>query len=77
MLLLLFLQTPAPTPTVVHIPERMPALFTLIYLGGLLLLVLLLIISLLLNRRRGIVVSGSDSGRPSERSEETARLNLN
>ena len=31
---------------VVHVPERMPALLTLIYLGGLLLIVLLLLISL-------------------------------
>ena len=54
MSLLLFLQSP--TPTVVNVPERMPALLTLIYLGGLLLIVLLLLVSLFLNRRRGVSV---------------------
>jgi cell division protein FtsI/penicillin-binding protein 2 len=60
MLLVLLFQSPVPTPSVVHIPERMPALLTLIYLGGLLFLVLLLIISLLRNRRRGIVAAVPD-----------------
>jgi len=59
MLLLLLFQSPSPTPSVVHIPERMPALFTLIYLGGLLLLVLLLVVSLLRNRRRGVVIAAA------------------
>jgi peptidoglycan glycosyltransferase len=56
MLLLLLFQSPVPTPSVVQIPERMPALLTVIYLGGLLFLVVLLVVSLLRNRRRGIVV---------------------
>jgi hypothetical protein len=43
----------SPTP-VVQIPERTPALLTLIYLGGLLLIVLLLLVSLFRNRRRGV-----------------------
>src|SRR5512132_2932177 len=57
MSLLLFLQSATPTPAVVNVPERMPALLTLIYLGGLVLIVLLLLISLFLNRRRGAVVA--------------------
>src|SRR5256885_12212702 len=39
MSLLLFLQSPTPGPTVVNVPERMPALLTIIYLAGLLLIV--------------------------------------
>src|SRR2546426_8007771 len=53
MSLLLFLQSPTPSPTVVNVPERMPALLTIIYLAGLLLIVLLLLVSLFLNRGRG------------------------
>ena len=53
MSFLLFFQTPTPTPAVVNVPERMPALVTLIYLGGFLLIILLLLVSLLRNRRRG------------------------
>ncbi len=59
MSLLLFLQSPTPTPAVVSVPERMPALLTLIYLGGLLLIALLLLISLFLNRRRGVMVAAA------------------
>lgn len=59
MSLLFFLQTPTPSPSVAQIPERMPALFTLIYLGGLLLIVLLLIVSLFLNRRRGVALAAA------------------
>jgi cell division protein FtsI/penicillin-binding protein 2 len=59
MSLLLFFQSPTPTPAVVNIPERMPALLTLIYLVGLLIVVLLLLISLFLNRRRGVVVAAT------------------
>jgi peptidoglycan glycosyltransferase len=51
MLFLSFFQSPTPAP--VAIPERMPALLTLIYLGGLLLIVLLLLVSLFRTRRRG------------------------
>src|SRR4030095_14846185 len=50
---LLLLQTPTPTP-VPTVPERMPALFTLIYVGGLGFVVLLLLVGLLRNRKRPI-----------------------
>jgi peptidoglycan glycosyltransferase len=56
MLFFLLLQSPTPSPAAVHIPERMPAFLTLIYLAGLLLVVVLLLISLFRNRRRGVVV---------------------
>lgn len=59
MSFLLLLQSPTPTQAVVNVPERMPALLTLIYLGGLLLIVLLLLISLFLNRRRGVSVAAA------------------
>jgi penicillin-binding protein A len=54
MSLLLFFQSPTPTPVVVNVPERTPALVTLIYLGGFLLIILLLLVSLVRNRRRGL-----------------------
>jgi penicillin-binding protein A len=57
MSLLLFLQSPTPAQVVREVPERMPALLTLIYLGGLLLVILLLLISLFRNRRRGVSVA--------------------
>lgn len=59
MSLLLFLQTPTPTQVVASVPERMPALITLIYLGGLLLIVIILLVSLFLNRRRGMSVAAA------------------
>lgn len=49
--LLFWFQSPSPTPVVPHVPERMPALFTLIYVGGLGLIILLLLIGLIRNRR--------------------------
>jgi penicillin-binding protein A len=51
-LLLLLLQSPTPTPVPSHVPERLPALLTLIYVGGFGLIVLLLLFSLFRNRRR-------------------------
>ena len=51
ILSLLLFQSPTPTP-VPHVPERVPALLTLIYLGGFALVVLLLLIGLVRNRRR-------------------------
>lgn len=57
----LFLQSPVPSPPVVNIPERMPAIMTLIYLGGFLLIILLLLVSLFLNRRRGLSAAGAAS----------------
>lgn len=53
MSFLLLLQTPAPSPVVVNTPEKVPALLTLIYVGGFMLIILLLAISLFRNRRRG------------------------
>jgi peptidoglycan glycosyltransferase len=52
MSLLLFLQSPTPTAIAPHVPERMPALITLIYVGGFAFIILLLLISLFRNRRR-------------------------
>ncbi|HKY27178.1 MAG TPA: penicillin-binding transpeptidase domain-containing protein [Pyrinomonadaceae bacterium] len=49
--LLLLLQSPGPSPVVPHAPEKVPALLTLIYVGGFLLVILLLIISLFRHRR--------------------------
>ena len=49
----LFLQTPSPSPLPTpHVPERTPALFTLIYLGGFTLVILLLLLSLIRSRRQ-------------------------
>lgn len=47
MSLLLLLQSPSPTPVVPQVLERMPALYTLIYVGGCFLVVLLLLSALL------------------------------
>ncbi|MEP6636028.1 MAG: penicillin-binding transpeptidase domain-containing protein [Acidobacteriota bacterium] len=52
MSLLFLLQTPTPAATAANVPERLPALLTLIYVGGFSLLLLLLFISLFRNRRR-------------------------
>lgn len=52
MSFLLLLQSPTPTAVVPHVPERMPALLTLVYVGGFALIVLLLLVSLFRNRRR-------------------------
>lgn len=48
--LFLIFQSPAPSPTP-HVPERMPALFTLIYVGGFGFVLLLLMLGLVRNRR--------------------------
>jgi hypothetical protein len=53
MSLLLLFQSPTPTPVVAPVPEKMPALFTLIYVGGFLLIALLLFVSLFRSRSRG------------------------
>src|ERR671920_1773047 len=54
-ILLLLLQTssPSPLPTP-HVPERTPALFTLIYVGGFALVILLLLLSLIRSRRQTV-----------------------
>jgi len=61
MSFLLFLQSPTPAQAVVNVPERMPALLTLIYLGGFLAIILLLLVSLFLSRRRGLSVAAAAS----------------
>lgn len=47
---LIFLQTPSPSPTP-HVPERTPALFTMIYLVGFAFIIVLLLVGLIRNRR--------------------------
>jgi peptidoglycan glycosyltransferase len=59
MLLLFLLQAATPTPTIVNVPEKTPALLTLVYLGGFLVIILLLLVSLFLNRRRGVTVAAA------------------
>jgi peptidoglycan glycosyltransferase len=49
LLSLLLFQSPSPTPP--HVPERVPALLTLIYVGGFAVIVLLLLVGLLRGRR--------------------------
>jgi penicillin-binding protein A len=52
-ILLLLFQTPTPSPLPTpHVPERTPALFTLIYVGGLGLIILLLLLGLLRSRKQ-------------------------
>src|SRR6185436_17080883 len=54
-LLLLLLQSPSPSPLPTpHVPERMPALFTLIYIGGFAFVLVLLLLGLVRNRRRPV-----------------------
>jgi peptidoglycan glycosyltransferase len=49
---LLLFQTPSPSPLATpHVPERTPALFTLIYVGGFGLIILLLLLGLVRSRR--------------------------
>jgi penicillin-binding protein A len=51
--LLLLFQSPTPSPLATpHVPERTPALFTLIYVGGFALIILLLLLGLIRNRRQ-------------------------
>src|SRR5215213_1530348 len=53
ILFLLLLQTPTPSPLPTpHVPERTPALFTLIYVGGFALIILLLLLGLVRSRRQ-------------------------
>src|SRR5678815_1664135 len=52
LLFSLLFQTPTPSPLATpHVPERTPALFTLIYVGGFGFVTLLLLLSLVRNRR--------------------------
>ena len=57
-LLLLLFQSPSPSPLPTpHVPERMPALFTLIYVGGLGFVLLLLLLGLVRSRRRPLATA--------------------
>jgi penicillin-binding protein A len=58
--LILLLQSPSPTPTPPNLPERMPALYTLIYVGGFAFVVLLLLLSFLRNRKRPVAAVPQD-----------------
>ena len=61
-ILLFLFQTPSPSPVPTpHVPEKMPALFTLIYLGGFALVILLLLLSLIRNRRQTAPASSAIS----------------
>src|SRR5688500_17439320 len=64
MSFLLFFQSP--TPAVVNVPERMPALLTLIYLGGFLVIILFLLVSLFLTPLRGVSVPAASEELPPE-----------
>ena len=66
-LLLLLFQTPSPSPLPTpHVPERMPALFTLIYVGGFALVLLLLLLGLVRNRRRPVAAAAVPEDLPKE-----------
>ncbi|HWN11823.1 MAG TPA: penicillin-binding transpeptidase domain-containing protein [Pyrinomonadaceae bacterium] len=52
MLISFLLQSPTPAQVTASVPEKMPAVVTLIYLGGFLLIAILLLVSLFLNRRK-------------------------
>jgi penicillin-binding protein A len=55
LFLLLLFQTPSPSPLPTpHVPERTPALFTLIYVGGFAFVILLLLLSLIRSRRQAV-----------------------
>src|SRR5436190_19132134 len=59
--LLLLFQTPLPSPSPTpHVPERMPALFTLIYVGGFAFIILLLLLGLIRNRRQAVAAIPKD-----------------
>ncbi|HEV8369290.1 MAG TPA: penicillin-binding transpeptidase domain-containing protein [Pyrinomonadaceae bacterium] len=67
---LLLFQTPSPSPTpIVTVPERMPALFTLIYVGGFAFVILLLLLGLIRNRRRPV----SSAAIPQDLSKEVRK----
>lgn len=66
-LLLLLFQTPSPSPLPTpHVPERMPAMFTLIYVGGFGLVLLLLLLGLVRNRRRPVTTVAVPEDLPKE-----------
>ena len=58
---LLLFQTPSPSPLATpHVPERTPALFTLIYVGGFALIILLLLLGLVRSRRHVVAAVPAD-----------------
>src|SRR5688572_9898166 len=64
-LLLFLFQSPSPSPVPTpHMPERMPALFTLIYVGGFAFVLLLLLLGLVRNRRRPVVTASVSDDLP-------------
>lgn len=66
-LLLLLLQTSSPSPvTTPHVPERMPALFTLIYVGGFAFVLLVLLLGLVRNRKRPVATAAIPEDLPKE-----------
>jgi len=65
VLLLLLFQTPSPSPTPVVL-ERMPALYSLIYVGGLALVVLLLVLGLIRNRRQPVSTAAIPTDLPKD-----------
>ncbi|HSK63563.1 MAG TPA: penicillin-binding transpeptidase domain-containing protein, partial [Pyrinomonadaceae bacterium] len=63
ILLLLLFQSPSPSPVPVpHVPERTPALFTMIYVIGFAAVILLLLLSLVRNRRATAPTTSAVSG---------------
>ena len=66
-LLFFLFQSPSPSPLPTpHVPERMPALFTLIYLGGFGLVLLLLLLGLIRNRRLPMATASLPEQLPKE-----------
>ena len=64
-ILLFLFQTPSPSPLPTpHVPERMPAMFTLIYVGGFAVIILLLLLSLVRNRRQTAPTAGISEDLP-------------
>src|SRR5687767_11128482 len=66
-LLLLFLQSPSPSPLATpEVLERRPALFTLIYVGGFAFILVLLLIGLVRNRRAPLATAAIPADLPKE-----------
>lgn len=66
-LLLLLLQSPSPSPLPTpHVPERMPALFTLIYVGGFAFILLVLLLGLVRTRKRPVATVAIPADLPKE-----------
>src|SRR5215470_16183613 len=65
LLSLLLFQTPSPSPTPVVL-ERMPALYTLIYVGGFAFVILLLLLGLIRNRRQPVSTVAIPADLPKE-----------